>query len=195
MLQFDCQVGMPIQKQLFQTSNEDYIIKMAEPSDFEKIVSLVNDAYWNYQKTYFTDSEKSRVRTDLSALHAISTNPLQKLLVLYDKTKQSVSGVIVLDLPAEKKYAKFGMFALDPSCKGTSLGKEMISFVERCAQENERRRMKIEVFIFAPHLERHYQSLGYISARKEKKFPHNDCIRDEYRNERELYVRKMTKEF
>lgn len=197
MFSLDCGLNKSIMNQQnieFTIHDDNFIIRKADPKDFERIITLVNEAYWHYQQNYFDDSEFSRERINIEQLHNINNNANQNLLVLFDKTKNIVAGVILLEFPQEKSFAKFGLFAIDKSYKGNNLGREMISFVERYAKENNRNLMKIEVFTFAPKLASHYQSLGYCTTHKVKTFPRKDCIRVQYRNEAGKYLQKMIKD-
>lgn len=172
---------------------DPYIIRPAEVSDFDAIVPLVNEAYWNQQRNFFTDTPLSRQRISLDDLKKIQANPNQKLMVLFDKTKNAVSGVILLDLPLEKPHAQFGLFALDSSCRGKNLGCDIVKYVEGYAREHQRTFMKIEVFVFAPKLKAHYESLGYASTKKIKPFFHSSCIQTSYQNAEGRYLEKMRK--
>jgi hypothetical protein len=177
----------------FNKSENDYIIRGAELTDFEMIVAIVNEAYWSQQQHFFTDSALSRKRVDLKDLHEINADPHQKLFVLVNKTKNVVLGVILFELLKDSSLAKFGLFALDNSCRGKNLGPEMIAFVERCAVQNGRNKMTIEVFAFANKLAEYYKTFGYIPTGKAETFFHKDCIQEKYRNEKELYLQKMIK--
>lgn len=177
----------------FEKAENNYIIRSAELMDFEMIIAIVNEAYWSQQQHFFIDSPLSRKRIDLNALHKINEDSSQKLFVLFNKTKNVISGVILFELPKDRLFAKFGLFALDNSCRGKNLGPEMITFVERCAVQNGRKKMKIEVFTFANKLAEYYKTFGYIPTGKTKTFFHKDCIHEQYRNESELYLQKMVK--
>lgn len=179
----------------FEKLENDYMIRSAELTDFETIIAIVNEAYWSQQKHFFIDSQLSRKRIDINDLHAINANSSKKLFVLFDKTNNVVSGVILFELSKNSQFAKFGLFALDNSCRGKNLGREMITFVEGCAVQNGRKNMKIEVFTFATKLAEYYKTFGYIPTEKAKTFFHKDCIQEQYRNESELYLQKMVKSF
>lgn len=170
-----------------------YIIRPAETSDFDAMVPLINEAYWNQQQHFFTDTPLSRQRISLNDLKNIHANPNQKLLVLFDKTKNAVSGVILLELPPTKPHAKFGLFALDSSSRGKKLGSDIVKYVEGYAKDQKRTFMKIEVFVFAPKLKAHYESLGYTSTGKVKSFFHSSCIKSAYQNTEGRYLEKMRK--
>ncbi len=177
----------------FKQGIDDYIIRSAESTDFETIVEVVNAAYWSHQQNFFIDSPLSRKRINLTVLNLINTDPTQKLFVLFNKTKNVVSGIILFELPMGELFAKFGLFALDESCRGKNLGPQMISFVERCAVNNGRNKMKIEVFNFAHKLSEYYKTFGYAFTGVTATFFHKDCIQEKYRNENELYLQEMVK--
>lgn len=177
----------------FKKEGVKYLVRGAELNDFETIVTLVNEAYWNQQKHFFIDSPLSRKRIDLTDLNEINSDSAKKLFVLFNKTKNAVVGVILFELPKDKSFAKFGLFALDDSCRGKNLGPKMIAFVERCAIKNDRNKMKIEVFTFATKLADYYKTFGYTPTGKAKTFFHKDCIEEQYRNESELYLQNMIK--
>lgn len=177
----------------FKKCETDFIIRGAELADFEMIVAIVNEGYWNQQQHFFIDSPLSRKRIDLNDLHEINANLCQKLFVLVNKTNNVVLGVILFELPKNRSFGKFGLFALDNSSRGKNLGSEMIAFVENCAVQNGRNKMKIEVFTFASKLAGYYKAFGYVSRGKAKTFFHKDCLQERYRNESELYLQNMVK--
>lgn len=177
----------------FKKLENNYVIRSADVADFEMIITIVNEAYWNQQKHFFIDSPFSRKRVRLEDLYEINADSSQKIFVLFNKTKNVVSGVILFELPKGKLFAKFGLFALDGSCRGKNLGPEMITFVERCAVQNGRNKMKIEVFTFANKLTDYYRTFGYNFTGKAKTFFHKDCIQEQYCNKNELYLQSMMK--
>lgn len=175
-----------------------YIVEAHELNEnivsyLESIISLINDAYWQQQQHFFNDTPEARTRIDTERIKKILNDPNKKLYLLIDKTKNSVAGTILLESEPEKNNAKFGLFAIAEEYQGKGLGQSLVSHVEKTAQSLGKKKMKIEVFVFAPSLAKHYERLGYSYTGKQHEFPHWDSVRPEYQNTDKNYLMGMKK--
>lgn len=157
----------------------------------EKIISLVNEAYWAQQEPFFIDIPASHERLNFALLFNLMTDATKKTFVLVDE--EHIYGVIVIEIPIAEDCAKFGLFAMDPKYVGKRLGRLLIDYVENCAFERGRKCMKIEVFSFATRLANYYQQLGYSFTGKQAAFFHDECIKPKYQNNNRLYLNEMIK--
>lgn len=181
-----------MQKLPFVLKETDYVLREAFPDDFKEMESVINESYWSYQKSFFTDTPTSRKRIDFMEIAALYRNQNLQLFVLSDKNAK-VLGAICVSLPPHETYAKFELFALDASVRGQNKGSEVINFVEEWVRSHDRLTLKIEVFTFADKLANYYQALGYEFNGIEKEFFHSDCIREEYQNPHGQYLQEMEK--
>ena len=159
----------------------------------EKIITLVNEAYWDQQQHFFNDTPRARERINAENIDQILNNPNKKLYLMIDKTNNAVAGTILLETVPEKNHAKFGLFAISKEYQGRGLGPTLVTHVEKKAQSLGKRKMKIEVFIFAPRLAHHYGRLGYSYTGKKYEFPHWDSVRLEHQFEDKNYLIGMKK--
>lgn len=171
--------------------NTKYKIVEATVADQKKIILLVNNAYWHKQQPFFIDIPESRERLNLTQLSNLMKDTTQKVFVL--RSADDILGVIVIEIPIGKDYAKFGLFAIDQKYFGKRLGRLLIDFVENYALEQGRKLMQIEVFTFATRLANYYKQLGYSFTGKIATFFHDKCIKPEYQNKDNLYLNEMIK--
>ena len=175
----------------FVPAAEDFEPVLGQEKDLETIVELVNNAYWDLQQEFFIPSKESRERTTLNELREIVNDPHKQLFVLIDKVKKAMVGTILLEI--EEDHAKFGQFAIAREYRKKKLGHILIDHVEKRAVQEGRNIMKIEVFHFAQHLAAHYQQLGYVFTGKTEPFRHSNCVKLEYRDANNKYLREMEK--
>lgn len=171
----------------------DCVLRLAELQDYEKIVQLVNDAYWKEQSAFFIDNELSRTRINLEEVNRICETKGEYLFVLYNPLLNQVWGVVWVELKENESYASWGLFALDPICRGKKMGLKIISQIESWVKELGRDRIIIEVFSFAENLGKHYQTMGYQFTGENIKFIHSECLREEFKRADGQYLRKMEK--
>jgi N-acetylglutamate synthase-like GNAT family acetyltransferase len=153
----------------------------------------VNDSYWLEQKPFFIDSPASRERINLHEWNKILSDPHQKAYVLQQTVTKHVVGVVVLEIPPQKEYGKFGIFAVAESYQGKKLGHILIDYVEQIAKKLSKHSMKIEVFVFAKRLQKYYKKLGYVFTGKTNSFFHSECIKPEYRDIASQYLQELEK--
>jgi len=123
----------------------------------------------------------------------ILLDPYQKVYVLQETATLTTVGVIVLEIPPYEEYAKFGVFAISKTHQGKKIGKILINYVEQLARRLLKKTMRIEVFVFAHHLETYYQKLGYVYTGRKNSFFHGECIKPEYRDETSRYLKELEK--
>jgi len=109
------------------------------------------------------------------------------------KCDDEVLGVIIIEIPTEKEYAQFGLFAMDQKYSGKKLGRLLIDHVENYAFERGKKIMKIHVFAFATQLADYYKQLGYSFTGNTTNFFHGNCIKPEFENSQKLYLNEMIK--
>lgn len=178
------QYTLPCDLELLELNNDNF--------DLEGISTVINSAYWEKQQYFFIDTPLSRTRIKVDELKAIINDPHQKLFVVIDKTKEVV-GTILLELPPQKDFAKFGLFSIKKGFTGLNLGAYLVDFVESQARDLKRKNMVIEVFTFAKKLSCHYQKLGYNFTGKTYSFFHEDCIKPEYQDKDKRFLQEMSK--
>lgn len=161
----------------------------------DNVIPLINAVYWDQQQYFFCDTPKARERINAKELEKILSDPKKTLYILLDKTKNIACGTILFERLPEKNKAKFGLFAIAKEYQGNGLGSALVNHVEEVAQSIGKRKMKIEVFIFATKLGKHYERLGYSYTGKKFEFPHGDSIRPDYQTADKLYVLGMRKKF
>ncbi len=161
----------------------------------KEIIQMINDAYWFKQGPFFVDSSESRERMSMERWNDILLDPYQKVYALQDIATQAIVGVIVLEIPPHKEYAKFGVLAIARAYQGRKLGEILIAHAEQVAQRLSKKSMRIEVLAFAHDLEAYYQKLGYVNTGKTNSFFHAECIKPEYKNKFSQYLRVLEKVF
>lgn len=112
---------------------------------------------------------------------------------MQQKVTKQIVGVVVLEIPPQKDYGKFGIFAVAKAYQGKKLGHILIDYVEKVAKKLSKNSMKIEVFVFAKGLEKYYQKLGYTFTGKTNSFFHSECIKPEYKDVASQYLRELEK--
>jgi GNAT superfamily N-acetyltransferase len=170
----------------------EYRIIEANLNDQEKIILLVNEAYWRQQQPFFLDIPVSRERLNSIQLSQLMRDKTQKIFLLMEN--HHILGVIAIEIPKDEDYAKFTLFALHEKHRGKKFGRLLIGHAENYALERGRRIMKIEVFTFAARLSEYYARLGYAMSGKAVSFFHEECIRPEYQNSCKLYLNEMIKD-
>lgn len=159
--------------------------------DLEKIVQLINEAYWKLQEAYFEKSFFSMTRINLNQLKETLSHADEKLFILRDE-QNIIVGVIKLDLLPDN--AKFGLFAIDSKHQGKKLGNQLVKYVEDYARGLGKKKMHIEVFTFAKKLSDYYESLGYACTGNSSSFFHESCIKPAYQNKDKKYLIEMSKD-
>lgn len=144
-----------------------YFIAEARLEDTDQIVSLVNTAYWSYQRVYFEETPDS-LRTN--ANEVLEHIQEKKVYVLIENDTQRIIGSILYENMSNA--CSFGLFAVDPDpkYKGKRLGNLLIDFVERKAVIHNVEKIKIEVLGFAESLQGYYSKLGFVQTGESHRF-------------------------
>lgn len=173
----------------------EYFIIEAHSNDQEKIISLVNDAYWRKQEPYFIDVPASRERLNSVEFSRLLKDAAHTIFLLMENN--DILGVIAVEIPQDEEYAKLTLFAMQATLAekqtGKRLGRLLIAHAENYALERGRKMMKIEVLAFAARLADYYVELGYALTGKASPFFHEECIRPAYQNSSKLYLNEMIK--
>lgn len=154
---------------------------------------MINDSYWFQQEPFLIDSLDSRTRMSIEKWDEILSDSNQIAYVLQEISTRVVVGVIVLEIPPQEEYAKFGVFAISHTQQGKKIGEILIHHVEQVARKLLKKVMRIEILIFVPRLEAYYQRLGYIYTGRTNSFFHANCIKTEYRNSASQYLKELEK--
>lgn len=162
-------------------------------SSKESIIQMINDSYWFQQEPFFVDSPFSKERMSIQKWDDILLDPKNQMYVLQEAATRGVIGVIVLEIPPNEEYVKFGVFAIAKTHQGKKIGKILIDHVEQVARGLLKKMVRIEVFTFAHHLEAYYQKLGFLYTGRTKSFFHAECIKPEYRDRASQYLKILEK--
>jgi ribosomal protein S18 acetylase RimI-like enzyme len=133
----------------------------ADPTDLERIVGLVNDAYRGSSKTPGWTHEASLFagrRVDVASVRASIESEDTTILVM--KAEVDIVGCVSLQTLDEHTWY-LSMLAVDPDRQTGGVGKAIMAGAERFAQERGARQIKISVINLRASLIAWYERLGY----------------------------------
>jgi GNAT superfamily N-acetyltransferase len=131
------------------------IIRVAEVSEAEAIVTLINAAF--LIEKFFVDGDR------------IS---LSQVLALYSKGKfllvdgeRALAGCVYLEQRGERAY--FGLLSIDPARQRSGLGSRLVAAAEEWGREKGCRFMDIRIVNLREELPAFYRRLGYVEGSAE----------------------------
>ena len=122
----------------------------AEPDHLEPLVALVNEAY---------DPAHPITLKDLKSNYF---HPNTKLLVLIDKTKKTVAGVLAVDYsPKKGAQATVDLFAVKKEYRGKNLSHLLLQAAEHYVRRLGKTELAVSVYKQNTQLIAYWEQLGY----------------------------------
>src|SRR5688572_918816 len=149
-------------------------IEIADSTDVNRIIELVNDAYRGSSKTPGWTHETTLLagrRIDATTLATMIEDSDSTILVM--RHERDVVGCVALRRLDERDWY-LSMLAVDPDRQEGGLGKAIMTGAESFARERGASRIKISVIDQRESLIAWYERRGYIRTGALERFPYDD---------------------
>ena len=151
-------------------------IEIARPTDVNRIVALVNDAYRGSSKTPGWTHETKLLagqRIDAAAVTAMIEQPNSTVLVM--RHEGDVIGCVALQRLDDVAWY-LSMLAVDPERQVNGAGKAVMAGAENFARERGAQRMDISVINLRESLIAWYERQGYVRSGDTEPFPDDPTV-------------------
>lgn len=149
--------------------------RRATPSDAHEITQVVNRAYRGVEggeKTWTSEAHLvggSRITEAGILEHLGESNAWIEIVLREGKIVGSVY------LKAESQHTLYlGMFAVDPTLQGQSIGRRFLNHTETIAREKRFQYIRMTVISLRTELIAYYERRGYAKTGASESFPYND---------------------
>ena len=163
-------------------------LSVAGPSDLERIVTLVNDAYRGSSKSPGWTHEAGLLagqRIDVASLRASLRNEGSTILVM--RNGGDITGCVALQSLEDHAWY-LSMLAVDPDRQIAGMGKAIMAGAERFAQAHGARQIKISVINVRTSLIEWYERMGYARTGVVEPFPDDTTVGTPLRSDLALFT-------